>query len=111
MAAVTEYAAIVRRILSEYAAFKPSVGEIAVELICDEAGGHYELMQLGWIGPRRIHGSVIHVDIRGNKVWIEHDGTERGIASELVEAGIPKDHIVLGFHPPYKRPDTQFATG
>ncbi|HEX7447902.1 MAG TPA: element excision factor XisI family protein [Pirellulales bacterium] len=32
----------------------------------------------------------IHVDIRGGKIWIQHDGTEDGIADRLVEAGVPK---------------------
>ena len=33
-----------------------------------------------------------------------------GTWAQLVEAGIPKDHIVLAFHPPNKRPFTSFAT-
>jgi hypothetical protein len=28
-------------------------------------------------------------------------GTERGVANDLVEAGVPKERIVLGFQPPY----------
>jgi hypothetical protein len=111
MVAVKDYAEVVKRLLREYAAIKPSVGEIDVELICDDAGGHYELMQCGWIGMRRIHGSVVHIDIRGDKVWIQHDGTNDRIADRLVEAGVPQDHIVLGFHAPYKRGLTDYATG
>ena len=53
---------------------------------------------------------MLHVDVKGGKVWIQHDGTEEGIADALVDAGIPKDHIVLAFHPLYKRPYTGFAT-
>jgi ketopantoate reductase len=105
------YADIVKRILREYADIKPSLGEVEVEAIFDDASGHYELMYAGWLDRQRIHGSVIHVDIRGGKVWIQHDGTERGIAGELVDAGVPKDHIVLAFHPPEKRKHTSFATG
>jgi hypothetical protein len=37
------------------------------------------------------------------------DGTEDGIANELVTSGIPKDAIVLGFHEPSVRPHTGFA--
>lgn len=33
------------------------------------------------------------------KTWIQRDGTEYGITNELVAAGIPKDKIVLAFHP------------
>lgn len=109
MAAIGSYADILKRVIREYAEVKPSYGEVQVETIFDDTQGHYELMYAGWHGNRRIHGSVIHADIRGGKVWIQHDGTEQGIASELVEAGIPKEHIVLAFHPPNKRLLTSFA--
>ena len=51
----------------------------------------------------------LHVDIINGKVWIQRDGTEEGIALELVAAGIPKEHIVLAFHHPSRRPDTEYA--
>ena len=48
-------------------------------------------------------------DIRADKLWIQEDQTEAGLASELVEMGVPKEAIVLAFHAPYKRPYTGFA--
>jgi len=111
MAEVASYADIIKRIIREYAALKPSIGEVEVEAIFDDQSGHYELMYAGWHNRERIHGSVIHVDLRGGKVWIQHDGTEQGIAGELVDAGIPKEHIVLAFHPAEKRRHTAFAVG
>jgi hypothetical protein len=33
-------------------------------VIFDETNDHYELMYAGWNGPYRIHGSVLHIDIR-----------------------------------------------
>jgi len=48
-------------------------------------------------------------DIIDGKIWIQRDGTEYGIANELVEAGIPKEHIVLGFQSEEVRPYTDFA--
>ena len=36
-------------------------------------------------------------------------GTEIGVANELVEQGVPKKDIVLGFHIPYRRQFTEFA--
>ncbi|MDB9459416.1 element excision factor XisI family protein, partial [Dolichospermum circinale CS-545/17] len=39
----------------------------------------------------------------------ERDGTEIGVANELVEAGVPKQDIVLAFKAPYKRKFTDFA--
>lgn len=35
--------------------------------------------------------------------------TLEGVAKELVKAGIPKDRIVLAFHPPEIRPHTEYA--
>ncbi len=43
------------------------------------------------------------------KVWIQHDGTEEGIANDLVAAGVPKAHIILGFKAPEIRKYTEFA--
>ena len=52
--------------------------------------GHYQLMTVGWHGQHRIHGCVLHVDIKDGKIWIQHDGTEEGIANRLVAAGVPR---------------------
>jgi hypothetical protein len=44
-----------------------------------------------------------------NKIWIQQDGTEVGIANELVELGVPKQDIILGFDPPNMRKLSGFA--
>jgi len=43
-------------------------------------------MHIGWDGPRRVHGTVLHADIRGDRIWIQYDGTNRPLADELVRA-------------------------
>ncbi len=111
MDTVASYPEIVKQVIREHAAHKPSVGDIRVEAIFDDEQGHYELSYTGWNGKHRIHGSVIHVDVHDGKVWVEHDGTEGGVALAFVEAGIPREHIVLAFHHPSRRPLTDFATG
>jgi hypothetical protein len=57
----------------------------------------------GWSKNHRKYGCLIHRDIKDGKIWIQHDGTERGVANALVELGVPKDDIVLAYQPPYKR--------
>jgi XisI protein len=109
MDSVDQYRKIIRRLIQAYAQFKPARGDVQIEVIFDEAQDHYELMYAGWNGPYRIHGSVLHIDIRNGKVWIQHDGTEGGIAEELVQEGIPRDRIVLAFKSPDIRPHTGFA--
>lgn len=57
----------------------------------------------------RAHDCVIHVDMIGDKIWIQYDGANRPVANELLAAGVPKEAIVLGFYPKEDRPDTGFA--
>lgn len=72
-------------------------------------GDRYELMHVGWDNQRRVHGSVIHIDIIDGKIWIQHDGTNISIAEELVDLGVPAKDIILGFHPANVRQYTDFG--
>lgn len=101
---------IVRDLINSYA-HRPSHGDIEPEAIFNDEKGHYELMFVGWHGSRRVHGTAIHIDIIDDKIWIQHDGTSPGVARELVEAGIPRESIVLGFRPAHIRPHTGYAVG
>jgi XisI protein len=68
-------------------------------------------MYVGWKNRRRQHGCLLHLDIKNDKIWIQHDGTEIGIANELVKLGVSKEDIVLAFHEPLVRQYTGFAVG
>jgi hypothetical protein len=106
---INQYRRIIRELIQKYAQYRSARGEVQIEVVFDESNDHYELVYAGWNGPYRIHGSVLHLDIRQGKIWIQHDGTEEGIAEELVKAGVPRDRIVLAFKPPEIRPHTGFA--
>ncbi len=99
----------IAKVLHAYAQTPYAHGEIQTEVVVDRQADHYLLLAVGWDGARRIHGSIVHLDIIDGKVWIQRDGTEHGIAEELVEAGIPRDHIVLGFRPFDLRQHTEYA--
>jgi hypothetical protein len=75
----------------------------------DPETDQYAILSEGWDGHRHHHGCLIHIEIRDGTIWVQRDGTEDGIANELVNAGIPKDGIVLGFQEPSVRPHTGFA--
>jgi len=83
--------------------------ETEVQVIFDTERDHYQVVHLGWQGQKRVYGCLIHVDIKDGKIWIQRDGTEIGVANELVNAGVPKKDIVLGFQSPYKRQYTEYA--
>jgi ketopantoate reductase len=109
MEELKHYRKVIRELIEDYARNKPSIGDIEVEMVLDERNDHYELIHVGWHKDYRVHGAVLHIDIRGGKVWIQHDGTDDIVAERLVEAGIPKDRIVLAFKPPEIRPHTGYA--
>jgi len=111
MAGVDKFAEIVKRVLSDVEAYVPVQEGIRKECVFDDVCGHYQLLQIGWKHQRRIHGTLVHVDIRDGKVWVEHDGTNLEIVQDLLDAGIPQECMVLGFHPPELRHLTEFAVG
>lgn len=109
MARIKEYQQYVKQILLKYAQYKPAYGEIEVETIFDEERNHYQVVHIGWHQQRWIHSCVIHIDIKNDKIWIQWNGTEEDIAAELVNMGVPKQDIVLGFQSPFMRQYTSYA--
>ena len=108
MDTVARYRQIVERLLTEYANIPYALGEIQRQVVFDHENDRYLLMSVGW-DDRRVHGCVMHLDIIDGKVWIQCNNTDRDIALELVHAGIPREHIVLGMHPPELRQHTEYA--
>jgi hypothetical protein len=45
------------------------------------------LIQEGWENTRRIHGTIVHAEIRNDKIWIHYDGIEDSVTEELVAIG------------------------
>lgn len=86
---------------------------IDIQLITDEKRGHYLVFNNGWRDSQhRVYGCVAHIEVKENgKVWLHHDGTDLIIGQMLLDRGIPKSDIVLGFHAPIMRKDTEFAAG
>jgi len=108
---LTEYPNLIAKILTEYVELcnrRPDP-DIETFLIVDKQNGHYIWMNLGWHKGDRITGMTVYVRIRDGKFWIEEDWTENGIANDLVQAGVPKEDIVLAFHEPTMRQYADFA--
>lgn len=103
------YRQIIEAILTEYTRIPYAYGDIQTEAVFDRERDRYLLVNVGWDRGRRVHGTLVHIDIIDGKLWIQRDGIEHGIAKELVQAGMPKDRIVLAFRPAEVRPYTQYA--
>jgi hypothetical protein len=107
---VALYRDIVRRVLTSVANVPYSNPAIVHEAVFDAANDRYLVMSVGWKEPtHRLHFCLVHIDIIGDKIWIQRDGTEDGVAYELEEAGVPKSDIVLAFHSESVRPHTGYA--
>lgn len=106
---LTRYRSVIEATLMDYTTIPYAYGEIATRPSFDRGHDQYLLVNVGWDHERRIHGCLVHIEILNDKIWIQRDGTEAGIANALVEAGIPKDQIVLGFRPPEIRQHTEYA--
>jgi XisI protein len=72
--------------------------EHEMQAIFDVERNHYQLLHLGWRGSKREFGCISHLDIKDGKIWIQQDGTEVGIANQLV-----------AFHEPSVRQYTEFG--
>jgi hypothetical protein len=105
MEKIIQHKKIVRELVKDISAMIPFEPEVETQFIADDEHGHYLLTAVGWYNEqRRELNNFLHVDVKSDgKVWIQHDGTDLRIALLLIEKGIEKQDIVLGFHAPYRR--------
>jgi len=106
---LTTYRDVIQTLLSDYAAAPVSNGAIDCYTVFDTQQDHYQVMNVGWDGHRRVYGCVLHLDIKDSKIWVEQNMTEMRVAQKLVERGVKKEDIVLGFQAPDMRQYTEYA--
>ncbi|MEC4895092.1 MAG: XisI protein [Oscillatoria sp. PMC 1051.18] len=106
------YRQLIQELLLERAKLRSPNDPVKSQVIFDRERDRYQLVNLGWKNSStRIYGCILQVDIIDGKIWVQHDGTENAIASQLVEKGVPKQDIVLAYHAPHVRKYTEFALG
>ncbi|MGB3203972.1 MAG: XisI protein [Crinalium sp.] len=108
---IKNYRYLIKKILTEYHNWVSASSNLTDEtcLVFDENNDHYLWCLIGWEGKKRTKNTQVHIRIKQDKIWIEEDWTEEGIATELVTVGVPKEDIVLAFYPPEERSFTEFA--
>jgi hypothetical protein len=103
------YRQAIQMILTDYVKVPISNGEIESQAVFDTQRDHYQVMNVGWDDHRRVHGCVLHLDIKDDKIWVQHNITEMTIAQKLMALGVAKENIVLGFQVVYVRENTGFG--
>lgn len=88
---------VIEKVLSDYAAVPYAHGNMVTQTVFDRASDHYLLMVVGRDGRRRMHACLVHIDLIDDKIWVQLDGTERGMAPALVRGGIAPERIILAF--------------
>ena len=104
-----EYRSIIEKVLLEYTKIPYAHGDLRTEAVFDRVRDRYLLMNVGWDKGKRVHGSIAHADIIDDKIWVQYDGLEEGLAVELIRAGIPKELVVLGFRTPEARKHIDYS--
>lgn len=103
------YRQLISKLLRKYSEYQSANPKIETQRIFDTERDHYQLLDIGWDGYDRIYNCVMHLDIKNEKIWIGRNTTDIQIAEELVTMGVPKEDIILGLQPPYKRPLTRYG--
>lgn len=103
------YRQAIKRLLTQCTEGGQSSTDIQVQLIFDDERGHYQWMELGWQGLTRVYNCIVHLDIQQDKIWLQRNMTDRELAEDLVVLGVAREDIVLGLHPEYKRPYTDYG--
>ena len=106
---LTHYRNCIQTLLSRYASEDILEEDVEILLSFDTERDHYQWMNVGWHQFNRVYRCIIHIDIKDGKVWLQQNLTDQDPAEELVKMGVEKKDIVLGLHPPYKRPYTEYG--
>lgn len=77
--------------------------------VVDKENNHFQIIGYGWENNRRVFNMLFHLDVIGDKIWIQEDKMEYSIAERLTEKGISKQEIVLAYFPDYHRKYTEYA--
>jgi hypothetical protein len=106
---IEKYRKLIKTIIEKQGDCDSDDREVETQIAFDVERDRYLMFHVGWRGEKRVFGCVIHLEIREGKIWIQRDGTEVGIANELIADGVPKSDIVLGYRSPYMRKFTELA--
>lgn len=105
-----KYRSIIKSVLQNHANYRATLPDgYTSQVIFDNERGQYLVLDMGWNGDKYLHSTPIHLSLISDKVWVQYDDTEEGVATDLMAAGVSKEDIVLGFRHPKIWQHTGFA--
>lgn len=111
MDTLKKYQDAVVKVLSDFVAVPHSLRRgLERQLVADREHNRFLVITFGWPDEDEMaYSTLLHLEIKDGKIWVQQNWTELEIATELIEQGVPKSDIVLGFVPAYARQYTEFA--
>jgi hypothetical protein len=108
MDTIATYRDVIKHIIQTYLDDIPPIEGMETIALCDETSDNYMVLNIGWQYPQRIYHALFHLRIKEHTIWIEQDGTEEGVVTLLLEAGIPAEAIEMGYQPVEMRPYLEY---
>ena len=110
MDTIKKYQQAILDILEPFAAQQIANPGLEKQLIADLVRHRFQVIIQGWEnGNKFVNSTLLHLEIKEDKIWVQQNWTEIQIAQELVKRGVPATQIVLGFLPEYMREDSAYA--
>jgi hypothetical protein len=106
---LAHYREWIQTLLTQYANQDVRTEGVEVQLVFDTQRDHYQWLNVGWEGSKRVYRCIVHFDIHDGKIWLQQNLTDQNPAEALVKMGVPRQDIVLGSQPAYKRPFTEYG--
>ena len=105
-----KYRQIIKKALQNHADYRSAIPDAYIsQVLFDDERGQYLVLDIGWNDDQYLHSTPLHLSLVDDKIWIQYDDAEEGIVTELIDAGVSKNDIVLGFRHPKVRQYTGFA--
>lgn len=110
MEKIATYTTILTQLVEEYAAQQNGVQAFESQALIDTRHLHFQVQSLGWQGDKFIHSVLLHFDIKPDgKIWVQQNWTEDDVAAILLQRGVAREDIVIGFQPPRYRALSGYA--
>lgn len=109
---INKYAKILSDDLEEYVNDRKQREDITYQFVKDTEHHQYQILRMAWIKGIFRSDIIFHFEIKSNgKLWLWVNNTDIVVTEDLIDRGIPKSDIVLGFHAPEVRAYTGYAVG
>jgi hypothetical protein len=102
---INRYQAAVCELLTEYVnrtVTRPA-NQLVPQILVDKEHNKFQVLYYGWQKEKYVFFPAFHFDIIDGKIWLQCNNTEWEVDTILIEKGVAKEDIVIGFLPPYYR--------